>query len=80
MTTRFITRHKGAERWAAGEGISAQAVAHLDINSVQQGDVVIGTLRWHWQRKFAHAVSLRAFDAGYTRSHAWQRAERGTNA
>lgn len=44
MTAFFVTRHKGAAQWAAGEGIDAQHVSHLDLDMVQEGDTVIGTL------------------------------------
>lgn len=48
MTTYFISRHPGALDWAAGEGIVVDAViAHLDPETVQPGDVVIGTLPIH---------------------------------
>ena len=45
MTTLFVSRHPGALAWAAEEGIRAdRQVAHLDPETVQPGDVVIGTL------------------------------------
>lgn len=48
MTTLFVSRHPGALDWAAGEGITVDAViAHLDPATVQPGDVVIGTLPVH---------------------------------
>ena len=48
MTTLFISRHPGALDWAAGEGIIVDAaIAHLDPDTVQPGDVVIGTLPIH---------------------------------
>ena len=48
MTTHFVSRHPGALDWAAGEGVVVdQVVAHLDPETVQPGDVVIGTLPIH---------------------------------
>ncbi|MBK7542974.1 MAG: CRISPR-associated protein Csx16 [Candidatus Competibacteraceae bacterium] len=45
MTTFFISRHPGALAWAAEEGIVVdRQLAHLDAETVQPGDVVIGTL------------------------------------
>ncbi len=48
MTVRFITRHRGAIEWAEAHGISVDVwVNHLDISSVNPGDIVIGTLPIH---------------------------------
>jgi CRISPR-associated protein Csx16 len=48
MTTLFVSRHPGARDWAAEEGVSVDAViAHLDPDTVQPGDTVIGTLPIH---------------------------------
>ncbi len=48
MTTFFISRHPGALDWAAGEGIAVdRVIAHLDPETIQPGDVVIGTLPIH---------------------------------
>lgn len=48
MTTHFVSRHPGALDWAAGEGVVVdRVVAHLDPETVQPGDVVIGTLPVH---------------------------------
>ncbi len=48
MTTLFVSRHPGARDWAAEEGVSVDAViAHLDPDTIQPGDVVIGTLPIH---------------------------------
>ena len=48
MTTLFISRHPGALEWAAAEGLAADArLAHLDPETIQPGDVVIGTLPIH---------------------------------
>ena len=48
MTTLFVSRHPGALDWAAGEGVAVDAViAHLDPETIQPGDVVIGTLPIH---------------------------------
>ncbi len=48
MTTLFVSRHPGAREWAAEEGVIVDAVvAHLDPDTIQPGDVVIGTLPIH---------------------------------
>jgi CRISPR-associated protein Csx16 len=48
MTTLFISRHPGALEWAAAEGLAVDArLAHLDPETIQPGDVVIGTLPIH---------------------------------
>ena len=48
MTTLFVSRHPGAQQWAAEENIAVDAViAHLDLDEIQPGDVVIGTLPIH---------------------------------
>ena len=48
MSTLFVSRHPGALDWAAGEGVAVDAViAHLDPETIQPGDVVIGTLPIH---------------------------------
>lgn len=48
MTTFFVSRHPGALDWAAGEGIAVDTViAHLDPETIQPGDVVVGTLPIH---------------------------------
>ena len=45
MTTYLITRHSGARQWAAQEGLAVDRQSeHLDVNTVQPGDTVIGTL------------------------------------
>jgi CRISPR-associated protein Csx16 len=45
MTTYFITRHPGAIAWAAQQGIHVdRQIAHLDIDLIQPGDTVIGSL------------------------------------
>jgi CRISPR-associated protein Csx16 len=44
MTDWFVTRHKGAAEWAAGEGIDARVVSHFDASMAQPGDRVFGTL------------------------------------
>ena len=45
MTTYFISRHPGAIAWAHAQGISVdQQLAHLDIQCIQAGDIVIGSL------------------------------------
>ncbi|NLT65783.1 MAG: CRISPR-associated protein Csx16 [Acidobacteria bacterium] len=48
MSTYFVTRHPGAVEWAARRGISAdRTLIHLDLNQINPGDVVIGTLPVH---------------------------------
>ena len=48
MTVFFVSRHPGAQQWAAEENIAVDAViAHLDLDEIQPGDVVIGTLPIH---------------------------------
>lgn len=48
MTTYLITRHPGAVAWAARQGIQVDLlVEHLDPETIQPGDVVIGTLPVH---------------------------------
>lgn len=44
MTAYFVTRHQGAVEWARRQGIEAAAVSHLDIETVEAGDMVLGTL------------------------------------
>jgi CRISPR-associated protein Csx16 len=48
MTTYFVTRHPGAEEWAARRGIPVDRILqHLLPGAVAPGDVVIGTLPVH---------------------------------
>lgn len=48
LTTYFVTRHPGALDWAAAEGLAVEVmVAHLDPETIQPGDTVIGTLPIH---------------------------------
>jgi CRISPR-associated protein Csx16 len=48
MTTLFVSRHPGTREWAAEEGVAVDAViAHLDPDTLQRGDIVIGTLPIH---------------------------------
>lgn len=45
MTTYFISRHPGAVAWAEQEGFHVdEQLAHFDVDVVQPGDVVLGTL------------------------------------
>ncbi len=45
MTTWFVTRHPGAVEWARRQGIVVDhPVAHLEVDRIALGDVVIGTL------------------------------------
>lgn len=44
-TIWFVSRHPGAVEWAARQGLQVdRQVAHLDLNELQAGDIVIGTL------------------------------------
>lgn len=48
MTIWFVTRHPGAVEWAARRGLQVeQVVPHLEVELVQAGDIVIGTLPVH---------------------------------
>lgn len=45
MTTYFISRHQGAKDWAKSQNIIVDRVqSHLEMNDIQIGDTVIGTL------------------------------------
>ena len=45
MTTYFVSRHAGAIAWAGRYGIAPDHwVAHLDIETIRKGDLVVGTL------------------------------------
>lgn len=45
MTVWFVSRHVGAVEWMKAVGRKVDFfVPHLDIDEVQEGDVVIGTL------------------------------------
>lgn len=45
MPTYFITRHPGAIAWAKEQGITVdRQIAHLDMDLIQPGDTVIGSL------------------------------------
>lgn len=45
MTTFFISRHPGAINWIKQQGVTIDRwETHLDINDVQAGDCVVGTL------------------------------------
>lgn len=45
MATYFVTRHQGAREWAKANGIEVDFVVdHLDVQSIQPGDIVIGSL------------------------------------
>lgn len=48
MTTWFISRHPGAVDWARSQGLAVDSwQAHLDVELVQPGDTVAGTLPIH---------------------------------
>ncbi len=44
MTTYFVSRHSGAVEWAKHQGIEAEFVPHLNVENIQAGDIVMGTL------------------------------------
>lgn len=45
MTIYFISRHPGAVAWAESEGFHVdQQLAHLNIEIIEPGDQVLGTL------------------------------------
>lgn len=48
MTTWFVSRHPGAQAWAAAQGLHIdRCVSHLDVTQVLPADTVIGTLPVH---------------------------------
>lgn len=48
MTTWFVSRHPGAREWARRRKVCVdRQVTHLEIEQIQSGDVVIGTLPVH---------------------------------
>jgi CRISPR-associated protein Csx16 len=48
MTTWFVSRHPGARDWAQRHNIRVdRQVNHIEMNELQPGDVVIGTLPVH---------------------------------
>ena len=48
MTVHFVTRHRGTREWAEAHGLNVDFwINHLDISSVNPGDIVIGTLPIH---------------------------------
>lgn len=62
--TYFVSRHPGSLQWAEAQGIIIDAVVpHLDIEQIQPGDTVIGTLPVHLiaqvTARQAHYVHLR---------------------
>ncbi|BCX88945.1 CRISPR-associated protein Csx16 [Methylomarinovum tepidoasis] len=47
-TTFFVSRHPGAVEWARRQGLRIdRQVDHLDVEEIQPGDTVIGTLPVH---------------------------------
>lgn len=45
MTTFFVSRHPGAINWAKKHSLAVDRwVAHLEVDEVQPGDTVVGTL------------------------------------
>lgn len=45
MTTYFISRHSGAIAWVESQGFHVdQQLAHFEVNVVNAGDSVLGTL------------------------------------
>ena len=48
MTTWFVSRHPGAQAWAAAQGLHIDhCVSHLDVTQVLHGDTVVGTVPVH---------------------------------
>lgn len=48
MTTLFVSRHQGAIEWIKQQSIQVDVfVEHLNVEEIQAGDVVIGTLPLH---------------------------------
>ena len=47
MTNYFVTRHAGAIEWARSQGIQAKIMKHLEIEDIEGGDMVLGTLPVH---------------------------------
>lgn len=48
MTTWFVTRHPGALEWARRQGVVIDRTsAHLDLDMLRPGDIVLGTLPVH---------------------------------
>lgn len=48
MSVWLVSRHPGAVAWLEQQGLpNARVVSHLDPETVQQGDCVVGTLPVH---------------------------------
>lgn len=48
MAVYFISRHQGAIDWVKTQDLKIDHfVTHLDVNDIQEGDIVIGTLPIH---------------------------------
>jgi CRISPR-associated protein Csx16 len=43
----LVSRHPGAQTWLSQQGFQGQQIAHLDIDAVASGDIVIGSLPIH---------------------------------
>lgn len=43
----FVSRHAGAHEWAARQGFDVEVIEHFDVDVVQEGDVILGTLPVH---------------------------------
>lgn len=44
----FVTRHPGAREWARRQALSVDCyTSHLDLRSIEPGDIVLGTLPVH---------------------------------
>ena len=45
MTTYLVSRHRGAIEWIEQQGLNVdQIISHLEPETIQAGDIVIGTL------------------------------------
>ncbi|RLA00730.1 MAG: CRISPR-associated protein Csx16 [Gammaproteobacteria bacterium] len=48
MTTYFVSRHEGAKKWAETLDFNnIVLVSHFNVNIVNSGDIVLGTLPVH---------------------------------
>ncbi|MCK7629342.1 CRISPR-associated protein Csx16 [Shewanella putrefaciens] len=43
----LVSRHPGAQTWLKQQGFQGQQIAHLDIDTIAAGDIIIGSLPIH---------------------------------